>query len=126
MDPKPLRKLEIKKIYSSLHGALFMQSQRDYVPDWMSISGWSLGVSGSGKWRGISIKILWNDTRGRLIGLDGYNIPPLLLPTFWQEEHWTAGLEGVLKMTILEEARLWEKTVAQKIALGASWDKIRP
>jgi len=121
MDPKPLRKLEIEEIYSSLHGAIFMQHARDYVPDWMRITGWSVGVSTSRKMRGISLKIQWFDARGRLIRNEGFEVKPISIPTFWSEEHWSSGLEGLLKMTIPAEARLWENTVANQMTLGASW-----
>ena len=125
MDPKPLRKLEIEEIYSSLNGAIFMQRGRDYVPAWMTITGWSVAVSVNGKLRGISLKIQWFDSRGSLIRNEGIEIKPLSMPTYWSEEHWGSGLEGLLKMTIPEEARLWENTVANQIALGASWQSLR-
>lgn len=124
MDPKPIRKLEIEEIYSSLNGAIFMQSGRDYVPAWMTITGWSVAVSVNNKMRGISLKIQWCDSRGSLIRNEGIEIKPLSMPTYWNEEHWGSGLEGLLKMTISEEARLWGDTVANQIALGASWQSV--
>jgi len=45
MDPKPLRKLEISEIHASLKGALFMQHDSGYVPEWMLIHRWTMGIT---------------------------------------------------------------------------------
>ena len=98
-----------------------MQFNRDYVPEWMEIRGCSIGASVKHNNRGISILIQWHDKRGSLVRQDCGEIKPISIPTYWTEDHWSVGLEGLIKMTISEDARLWEGMVTNQMAIGAYW-----
>ena len=99
-----------------------MQADRDYVPKWMLIHGYEVGVMRGGT--GISIQIRWTDQRGLLMR-EGVEIEPSAIGTIWTEEHWTCGLEGLIKMTIEDDVRRWAGMVDRQLEFGASWRNAR-
>jgi hypothetical protein len=123
MNPQPLRKLEISEIHASLKGALFMQHDRGYVPEWMVIHGWTVGISlkeVTGRPE-IVVELQWSDKRGRLMR-GGRAMDLGRSGTIWGEKDWICGLEGLVKMTIKEWAKRWVGWVEHQMLLGAYWE----
>jgi hypothetical protein len=112
---------EVVALVSVIGGALPSRTSCDYIPPWMLIHGVTVGVMRGCSELSISIRILWNDRRGRLFWDGGPDIKPGGMATCWLKEYWHEGLEGLIKMTLQNEARRWESTVARMIDSGAFW-----
>jgi hypothetical protein len=119
---------KIREIHAALKDALFMQYDRGYVPEWMRITGWSLGININEPTEKpeVVIKLDWHDTRGKLISADTrfgqHQYIPLPSSRIFMDEDWKIGLEAMAKIMIQDASKQWQSQVERAIASGATWE----
>lgn len=92
--------MKLEDIFSTLASAVFMQTGRDYQPEWMkhpSVS-WEFQRNGANSDE-ITVHLTWCDTRMEWIGRERFSV------TFKRKAWQRASAESLVKMTLIDAAK---------------------